>query len=336
MSYEEELEQLQQDAMNEIEGNDDGADTNDSELEESTDEPDNNREDENDREDTSRDEEENDYEDDEELDEEDLSDDDDDTTSDTDSVDEESDTGFEPVEVTIGGQTISLNSQEELIAFVRKGGGANTPTRQRKSQNDQIIEQGALSESDLALLIDAKKGNKAAIAKLAKDSGVDIYDIDDDAASGYKQDFQPTYATEIDEVAQDIMEDTTLHTEFQSVVKNVPQDFAQLLASDPGALRNFAGHVKSGLAQKVIPEAIKQQMLHGGTFLDNYAKIGREMSDEKKPAEQSKTKRKENPRADKLRERAKNHKGSNKGTKTKVTGEDIWNMSKDDFNKQYM
>ncbi len=339
MSYEDELETLQEEAMAELEGETNDTNADDNQPEESIDDTDNGEEVENDGEDFERDEDEDDQEDGNDIDEEEVEDDEDDNDDTSDSPDSDTEEGsndFEPVEIKVGNQTITLNSQEELLQFVKQGGTSNDQPKSRKSEVDQITEQGKLSKEDLALLIDAKNGNKAAIAKLAKDSGVDIYDLSDDEAAGYEQQFQAHLATEVDNVASDIMDDVQLHTEFKQVVGGVPQDFAQYIASDAGALKNFAGHVKSGLAQKIIPEAIKQQMLSGGTFLDNYAKIGREMSDEKKPPEESKTKRKENPRAEKLRKRAGNHKGKNKGTKTKITGEDVWNMSSEDFNKKYM
>ena len=338
MSYEEELEALQAEAMDEFEGETNDTNTDDSQHEESIDASDNKEEIENDGEDSEGNENENDNEDGNELENEDdetYEDNNDDTSDNSDSNSSENNSNFEPVEVTINGQTISLNSQEELLQFVKKGGSSAKVTS-RKSENDQVIEQGKLSQNDLALLIDAKNGNKAAIAKLAKDSGIDIYDIDDDAAAGYKQQFQANIATEVDHVAEDIMQDTQLHESFKQVVSTVPKDFAEVLSTDASALRHFADHVKSGLAQKVIPEAIKQQMLHGGTFLENYAKIGREMSESKEAPEKSKTKRKENPRADNLRKRAANPKSKNKGTRTKVTGDDVWNLSDEDFKKQYM
>jgi len=325
---------MMQDALDEAQGLDNDTDTNEDQQEESIDESDHDGEDEDNREDIGEDEGSNDPEDDE-LEDDTEPEPDEDTSSDTDNDSEEDSKDFEPVEVNVNGQTISLNSQEELLQYV-KNGGVSKPSRSRKSESDQIIEQGKLSQGDLALLIDAKNGNKAAIAKLAKDSGIDIYDIDDDAASQYQQDFQANIATEVDEVAQDIMDDPALHTEFKSVVSSVPEDFAAQIATNPEALRNFAGHIKSGLAQKVIPEAIKQQLLGGGTFIENYARIGREMSNEAKSPEKSKTKRKENPRAEALRAKAKNHKGANKGTKTAMSGDDVWEMSDEDFNSKYM
>ena len=336
---EEELEQMMQEALGEEKGLDDDTNTDDSEQEESIDESTDNSEDEDNRENIDEDEGSDDSKDD------DINENEGDNSSSENEYDDEADTednnnkennsDFEPVEVSVNGQIISLNSQEELLQYVKSGIQSKSP-RQRKSENDQIIEQGKLSQEDLALLIDAKSGNKFAIAKLAKDSNIDIYDISDDAASEYQQTFQANIATEVDEVAQDIMEDVELHAKFKSVVANVPQEFATQIATSPDALRNFAKHVKSGLAQKVIPEAMKQQMLHGGSFMENYAKVGREMTESSKAPEKSKTIRKENPRAESLREKAKSQKGANKGTKTSSSGADIWDLSDEDFKKQYM
>ncbi len=335
MSYEEELEQLQQEAMNELEGDNDGADADDNQQEESTGESDDNEETEDDRDDSEADEGENDNEDDDELeDEEDLSDDDDDTSDSEDSNTEESNDNFEPIEVEVGGQKISINNKNEMMAFIRKGANSMTQPTKRKSQNDQIIEQGKLSEDDLALLIDAKNGNKAAIAKLAKDSGVDIYDIEDDSA--YTKQFNPKFMSEVDEVAEEILQDETWSKNVQDTIKKVPDDFTQEIMGNAAALRNFANHVRSGLADKIIPEAKKSQIINGGSFLQNYISSGQRIHDEDTKTKKEQSKRKVNPRAEKLKKRASNKKGSNKGTDTKESGDAIWNMSTADFNKKYM
>ncbi len=341
MDLEDELEQMQNEALAELEDNDD-TDTNDSEQEESTGSTDNEREDGDDREDIDRNEEENDIEDDEEVEENDVeededdSDNDDDEADDTDTDTEEDSSDFEPIEVNINGQLITLDSLDEVKSYM-KNNNSTKPQRQRKSENDRIVEQGALTKEDLALFIDAKNGDPAAIAKIAKQSKIDIYDMDENLADTYQPKFSPHEISEIDEVAEDIMSDEKLYGDFKDVISSAPQDFVATISTDAKALKNFAAHVESGLAQKVIPMAMKAKMLEGGDFLSHYARIGREVAEEgKQKPEDSKTKRKTNPRADKLRKRAQNTKGSNKGTKTKMTGEDIWDMSTEDFNKKYM
>jgi hypothetical protein len=133
------------------------------------------------------------------------------------------------------------------------------------------------------------------------------------------------------------MEDTELAESFGNMVKTVPKEFVAQISNNPTALRNFANQIKSGIAQKVIPLAVKEQMLKGGDFMTHYAEIGRRVYNEDKiSAEERKDVRKKDPRAEKLRKRASNKKGSSKGTKTSQTADDIWEMSSEEFNKKYM
>ncbi len=332
-----ELEKMMQDALNEVEGLDNDTTDDESEQEESASTTDDGGED--------QDFEQHDEEDESSLDQEDeyIDEDEDTENSEGEHVDgsddqdidsKESSQDFEPIEVEVSGQKISIDSKEEMLAFIKKSANSMGSKRQRKSKNDQIVEQGNLSEDDLALLIDAKNGDPQAIAKLAKDSNIDVYDLSDDGK--YDRKFNPQFMSEADEVAEDILADTELATTFKEVVSSLPPEFTSAIATDAKALKHFSGHVKSGLAQRILPQALKAQLLNGGTLLDHYATIGREMSkQESQPKEDSKEKRVKNPRADNLRKRAKNNKGSNKGSKTKVTGNDIWDMSDKDFDAQY-
>ena len=333
----EELEEMMQDALSEIEELDNDTDTNEDQQAESTDDTIDEEENGDSGEDIAEDEGDIDQEGDN-LDEEEIQDDEEESQEVDETINEDDQeepvVDFEPIEVSVNGQTISINNKDEMLAFVKRGANSMNTPRARKSQNDQIIEQGKLSNEDLTLLIDAKNGNKAAIAKLAKDSGVDLYDIEDGGT--YEPNFSPQFMSEADEVAEEMLQDTGFVETFQNIVKSVPADFVSEITSNASALRNFGEHVKSGLAQKIIPEALKQQMLHGGNFTDYYAQIGKQMYDaDQKPSVENKSKRVENPRAKKLREQASNKKGSNKGQRTKTNGEDIWNMSDKDFADKY-
>jgi len=325
---EQELEDMMQDALNELEDDDD-TNQDDSEQEESTSSTTDDGEDEEAGQDIDSDEEEDDNEDiDGELEE----DGNNNSTSSDDDGDSNTGSDFKPIEVEINGNKISIDSEDELQTFVRQFGNQNKTKTQRKTKEQLILEQAGLSEEDLRLLADAKSGDKAAIAKLAKQSNVDIYDLDEDLADEYSPKFDVEMPSEVDQVAEEIMNNQELHTKFQEVVKSVPQDFTAVLVQDASALKNFAEHVESGLAQKIIPQAIKQQMLNGGNFIDHYAKIGREMVAHN---QLEKTVRKKNPRAEELKKRARNNKGTNKGTKTKETAEDVWSMSDKEFEKKF-
>lgn len=350
MDYEDELQAMQDEALAELDGdNENDTDENDNRQDEysddSTDES-KHEEDEHDSDEYGNEDEtdieRNKREDAESFDDEDdvtnngdEDEDDDNTTNGKDSDTKKGNASFEPVEVEVNGQTITLDTQEELLSFV-KNKGEGIPKRQRKSHVDQIAEQGDISREDLQLFIDAKNGDQAAILRIAQNAKVDPRDLDAEEVGEYIPKFEPKFMTEVDEVAQDIMEDKELHASFTNVVATVPDSFKSAIASNPKALKNFAAHIKSGLAQEVIPMVVKEQALKGGDFLDIYARLGREVSGSKKDPKENKQVRKVDPRAEKLRKQAKNPKGSNKGTKTKTTGDDIWEMSTEDFTKKYM
>ena len=241
---------------------------------------------------------------------------------------------FEPVEIDVNGVKIKIESLDEMIAFAKKGASTYNQKPETYVEEKAIIEQGKLTADDLKLLVDARNGSPEAIAKLAKMSGVDTFDIDETTADKYTQKFQPQMQSEVDKVASDILNDVELSKSFRSTVSALPQEFVSFVTSDASMLRDFARHIKEGIAQDIIPLAVKAQMVNGGTFFDNYSKVGQELVQSR-----AKTKANERVLSDKekeLRERA--DKANTKGVqpKTKPTdAEDIWNLSDDEFSKTY-
>jgi len=334
MTIEEELEELQREALEELGVNDD-ADENDSEQEESAGGSTNNEE--------TGDNQENNEEDGEtadtesstnEVNEEEAESEEEEDFEDETKEEEENEevTDFKPIEIDILGQKVTIDSQDELMKFLKKGVSAESnPKKLPPSEAEQIMLQGKLTEKDLALIIDAKNGNKFAIAKLAKESGIDINEVLEDDAENYTQKFQPKVMSEVDMVAEEILSDNDWKTKFQETLQSVPEDFIQDITVDPERLRNFGEHVKSGLAQRIIPLAIKSKILNGGTFLENYAKVGRRVTQEDTVPK----KRKISPRAKEMKRRAVAPKGSTESTKKETSGDDIWNMSDKEFEKKY-
>jgi len=319
MTLEEELEQMQQDAFNDRDNGEEQSEKESNEEEEENDEETN---DEGSKENIEEDEQEESENKEEEKTER--------------TLEKKGNKEFEPINVLINGQKISLDTREEMIAFINKS--ANSIGRkQSKSENDQILEQGNITREDLQLLVDAKNGNKAAINKLAKTSGVDILDIDENEE--YKPQFNPVIMTEIDEIANDILSNEDLAKQFKQTLKIIPDDFKKQISSDPNALKQFASHIESGLAAKIIPEAIKSGMMNDKSFIENYVTIGKRMYDEELATGNNNDKtsqRKTNPKAEELRKRASNPKGLNQERNKKDSADDIWNMSDEEFNKKFM
>lgn len=241
---------------------------------------------------------------------------------------------FEPVEIEVNGINVKIESLEEMIAFAKKGASTYNQKPETFVEEKAIIEQGKLSIDDLKLLVDARNGSPEAIAKLAKLSGVDTFDIDETTADKHTQKFQPTVQSEVDKVATDILRDESLAVSFRNTVSSLPQDFVSMVTSDASMLKDFARHVKEGIAQEIIPLAVKAQMMNGGTFFDNYSKVGQDLVAQKNA--KSTNERVITDKEKELRERA--DKANTKNTETKRTvsdAQDVWDLSDEEFAKKF-
>lgn len=332
---EKELEELMSSAIKERDSEEDNSnDSNDND--DNGGEDDNENNDNNNDDNISNDDDSNDADDlgDENLDDKNDSNDENSDDNNEDNSDDNSDDKFEPIEVELSnGVKISIDSKEELVAFAKKGASSKTEAPKRETQNEAILRQGNISKEDLTLLMDAKNGDANAIAKLAEIGKVDILDVEADHAGKYTPQFEASVQSDIEFAAGQIMKDEVHASEFTSAIKTTPEDFINEISSDVGKLNAFSGHVRSGLAQKIIPLAIKSQSLNGGDFYGHYAKIGRELSAVKAPEKKPSEQRQITDREKKMRDRA--NVGGNNSSKgnTGTSVEDIWNMSKEELAK---
>lgn len=244
-------------------------------------------------------------------------------------INEEQASDFTPIEVEVNGYNVTINSQDEMMEYIRKG--ADTFNKQPETHVEEklVIDQGKLSADDLKLLVEAKNGSKEALAKLASLSNIDIMEIDEDTANGYTQKTQYNVPTEVDKVATQIMSDEVHATEFRQIVNTLPKEFTQVISQDANMLKQFSEHIKSGLAQEVIPKAIHASMTNGKSFLQNYAEVGKQVYDGKQVQ-----KREVSQKEQKLRSRANSSKGVNNSKVTAISADDIDSMSDAEF-KEY-
>jgi hypothetical protein len=85
------------------------------------------------------------------------------------------------------------------------------------------------------------------------------------------------------------------------------------------------------MEDKIIPEAKKRSLLTGEDFTTAYVDIGVKMLQE----EEDKKKRKVPSNVKKLRDKASKKPANTPKKKTEVSGDDIWNMSDEEFRKKF-
>ena len=262
-------------------------------------------------------------------------DNDDDAADDNDDKSENKDEDkveFKPIEFEIAGQKIILKTEEELRAMLSRGAESLSKQDNSLGLEKTIIEQGKITAEDLKLLVDAKNGDPKAIAKLAANSKIDILEVEADDADKYVPTFEPVVISDTEKVAREIASDTAHAEVFTRIASGLPNDFKQAIMSNAGDLKTFSEHIKSGLAQQIIPEAMKLVYTQNISFSDAYVKVGQELV-ATKPA-QKKEERTLTDREKELRKKASENAGNgNQQSKKALTVDDIANMPIEEFEK---
>lgn len=140
------------------------------------------------------------------------------------------------------------------------------------------MEENKVSPEDINLLIDLKKGNKEAIAKLIKENEVDVYDLPE--ANDYTpQEYrQSETALEMKEVLSTISKDAEF-SRTSEIYAAFDEQTKAFLNEDPSRIVGLHNDVKTGVFDKVLPLAEKKAMIDGynAPFLQYYLQAGQEI-----------------------------------------------------------
>ena len=140
------------------------------------------------------------------------------------------------------------------------------------------MEENKVSPEDINLLIDLKKGNKEAIAKLIKENEVDVYDLPE--ANDYTpQEYrQSETALEMKEVLSTISKDAEF-SRTSEIYDAFDEQTKAFLNEDPSRIVGLHNDIKTGVFDKVLPLAEKKAMIDGynAPFLQYYLQAGQEI-----------------------------------------------------------
>lgn len=242
---------------------------------------------------------------------------------------------FEPIEFEYSGHKIKVESQDELMAMLRKSAELQTNFKP-KTKEELALEQAGLSAEDIALYIDAKNGDKNALAKIATLGKIDLLDVSEEDATAYTKKFNIVEPNDAEIVAQSIVNDKQLFETFTRVTSGLPKHFIQAVTSNGKDLATFKEQIQSGLAQEIIPQALKLTY-QGVDFIDAYVRVGTKIMSERAS---NNTQQQQQPQDRTISDREKNLRkianDKNSGSQNKnknVEADDVWNMSDADFEK---
>ena len=192
----------------------------------------------------------------------------DDSTEVNDTTDVDTNPNDSKILIDFGDGKVEADNIEELTTIASKA--LKDKNRFDRHKDDIAILQGikeqGLSDQDLYLLVEAKKGNKQAIAKLLKEANVDPFDLDTEAEdidsykpNEYKVDPK---VMEVKSIIDDVKQDETAFKTFNYVLNNDFSETDRAKAFEDPSLLSFIGELtKSKVFDQIAPSYTKRKVM---------------------------------------------------------------------------
>ena len=216
-----------------------------------------------------------------------------DDNSESEESDESDDVGskqepkVEKFKIKANGVEIEL-SQDDLVKLAPKAIDYTRKMQQIAPYRKSIsaMEENNITEQDINMLIEMKKGNKDAIAAMVKEAKIDPLDIDLEDMKPYTP---PQYGMNetqirIKDVVSRIQGDAEYKITEDVVDRQWDSKSRKTLAENPDMIEGLHVDIKSGIFAKVAPEMMRLKVLDGSrkSDLDYYLQAGQMMSEQLK------------------------------------------------------
>lgn len=165
------------------------------------------------------------------------------------------------------GKDLTVKTPEEAIQLMQMGANYHEKMAALKPVRRvarMLQDAGITDEDSVAFLVDLHKKSPQAIAKLVKDSGIDLYEMNLDEAETYKA--KPQVITDEQMSLEDTIE--TLNSQpgfnemFTTVANSWDNDSQQLIMKNPGLLGVLQTHNASGQFNQIMAEVQRTRMFN--------------------------------------------------------------------------
>lgn len=190
---------------------------------------------------------------------------------------------FEPFKAN--GTEIQVKNSEEAIKLMQMGANY-TKKMQALQPNLKVLkmleQQGLLSEEKLSFLIDLNKKDPKAIAKLVKDSNLDVMSLEPVEGEEYvpKNYSVPDEAIHLEQVLTEI-ESTPTYSKCIDVVGNQwDSSSKQVLSRNPVLIKQLNEQMQAGIFDQINAEVDRLKMFGGLSGLSDfeaYKQVGSQM-----------------------------------------------------------
>ncbi len=169
-------------------------------------------------------------------------------------------------------------TREELIALGQKGFDSEKKWQEAALNRPikELVDKYGFTAEQLEMFGNITKDKNAeALALLAQQNGIDLYDAE-------HKDYKPQVEQrnyELDDVVAEINANEEIAVQMNSYVQSVPQSVKDTLISKPEILRGLNIDAQQGIAQQIMPEVIKQLAINPNQdFVRLYQDVGQRLS----------------------------------------------------------
>lgn len=182
------------------------------------------------------------------------------------------------------GREISIHNPEDAIRLMQMGANYSKKMEQLKPKQAllKVLEENQLDNKEkLGYLIDLVNKKPEAIAKLVKESEIDLYDFDLDQADEYQPDIHIPETSVFEETLQEVIMDNGSMGDVINQMVAWDNQSKDILYNEPEMLKTFSQHKANGLYDKIVDRIEHERMLGRMTnipYLQAYATIEQELT----------------------------------------------------------
>lgn len=179
------------------------------------------------------------------------------------------------VELSISEPTEVVKLMQMGLNYTKKMQELAEPRRLHK----MLVNGGIADEGSLAYLIDLHNKKPEAIAKLVRDSGIDLYGVADEAVAQYSPESRAPQASTI--VLDDVLLELSDDPHYAKVITLVGEQWDEasrgMIVENPSILKNLVHHMHTGVYDQI--DSIMQVEVAKGNFVgvpkyDAFVQIG--------------------------------------------------------------
>ncbi|UZA02922.1 hypothetical protein [Moraxella bovis] len=177
------------------------------------------------------------------------------------------------------GREVQISNVDDAIRLMQQGANYSKKMEELKPKRALIktLEQHGLTDKEqLGYLVDLANKDPKAIAKLVKESGIDLYEFDVEQANEYSPNLQVEEPTAFEDIVSEITANDVSAVELLNTIGQWDNETKDFLYEKPEGLRIFAEHKANGFFDKVVGIIENERMfgrMTDKTYLEAYAEI---------------------------------------------------------------